>query len=102
MGCHDSSDDARRPIAAIDAALIDRTLRDVAAERDDGKTFCPSEVARRLADDWRPLMERVRERAALLAAAGELQATQGGRPVEIATARGPIRLRRTSADGADR
>ncbi|MEO0665504.1 MAG: DUF3253 domain-containing protein, partial [Pseudomonadota bacterium] len=25
------------------------------------KTFCPSEVARALADDWRPLMTRVRE-----------------------------------------
>ncbi|MEO1704347.1 MAG: DUF3253 domain-containing protein, partial [Pseudomonadota bacterium] len=52
------------------------------------KTFCPSEVARALADDWRPLMPRVRE----LARAEGLIATQRGAPVDAVTARGPIRL----------
>ncbi|MEO1798472.1 MAG: DUF3253 domain-containing protein [Pseudomonadota bacterium] len=52
------------------------------------KTFCPSEVARALADDWRPLMPRVRE----LAKDEGLTATQRGAPVDAVTTRGPIRL----------
>lgn len=57
-------------------------------------SFCPSEAARRLAGDWRPLMPEVRRVAAGLAAEGRLVATQKGAPVDPATARGPIRLRR--------
>lgn len=52
------------------------------------KTFCPSEAARRLSDDWRPLMADVRRVAAGL----PLSATQGGRPVDPVAAQGPIRL----------
>ncbi|MEM6895861.1 MAG: DUF3253 domain-containing protein [Pseudomonadota bacterium] len=55
-----------------------------------GKTFCPSEAARRVASDWRPLMPRVRE----LAKAEGLTATQKGHPVDPTQARGPIRLSR--------
>jgi hypothetical protein len=55
-------------------------------------TFCPSEAARALAPDWRPLMPEVRRVAAALVSEGHLVATQGGRAVEPATARGPIRL----------
>ena len=51
-------------------------------------TFCPSEAARALADDWRPLMPRVRAVAATL----PLRATQKGAPVDPKAARGPIRL----------
>ncbi|WP_341799021.1 DUF3253 domain-containing protein [Rhodovulum adriaticum] len=32
---------------------------DLAHRRGRGKTLCPSEVARELAADWRPLMPRV-------------------------------------------
>lgn len=59
-----------------------------------GATICPSEVARALfPEDWRPHMERVREAARRLVAAGEIEITQGGRPVDPDHARGPIRLR---------
>ncbi|MEO0931849.1 MAG: DUF3253 domain-containing protein [Pseudomonadota bacterium] len=52
---------------------------------------CPSEVARRLADDWRPLMPLVREVAADMP---EIIATQKGVPVDPLLAKGPIRLGR--------
>ena len=51
-------------------------------------TFCPSEAARRLSDDWRPLMPAVREEAKAMG----LLATQRGQPVDAVTAKGPIRL----------
>lgn len=63
-------------------------------ERGAGKTICPSEAARRVQpNDWRPLMEPVRNVAARLAGEGRLVVTQRGEPVDIAAARGPIRLR---------
>ena len=61
---------------------------DLAHARGAGRTFCPSEAARRLADDWRPLMDRVRR----VAADTDLMATQGGVPVDPVSAKGPIRL----------
>jgi len=60
---------------------------------------CPSEVARRLAardgraDGWREQMPTVQDAARRLAARGEILITQQDRPVDAATARGPIRLR---------
>jgi len=68
---------------------IAAALMALAHARGTDKTFCPSEVARRLSDDWRPLMPRVRAVAAGL----PLRATQKGRPVDPVGARGPIRLR---------
>ena len=63
-------------------------------ERAEGATICPSEVARALTDDWRPLMPVVREAAQGLVTEGKVEVTQGGEVVDLATARGPIRLRR--------
>ena len=74
--------------AEIAAALLDLGHR-----RGRGASFCPSEAARALAADWRPLMPEVRRTAASLATAGRLRVTQKGRAVDPATARGPIRLR---------
>jgi hypothetical protein len=68
-------------------------LMDLAHRRGRGASFCPSEAARALAQDWRALMPEVRRVAAVLAAEGRLQATQKGRPVHPTAARGPIRLR---------
>ncbi|MBV0911636.1 DUF3253 domain-containing protein [Anianabacter salinae] len=68
---------------AIAAALMD-----LAHARGAGKTFCPSEAARALAAEWRPLMPDVRRVASAL----PLSATQGGAPVDSVAARGPIRL----------
>ncbi|SPJ25209.1 DUF3253 domain-containing protein [Palleronia abyssalis] len=71
-----------------DDADIARVLMDLAQERGAGKTFCPSEAARRLAQDWRPLMPAIRRVAADM----PLSATQKGRAVDSAKVKGPIRL----------
>jgi hypothetical protein len=67
-------------------------LLDLAARRGEGATFCPSEAARGLSKDWRPLMPRVREVAALLVMDGKLICTQRGMPAHPQTTRGAIRL----------
>ena len=77
-----------------DAAIRDEILARCLA-RGAGRTICPSEVARALADDWRPLMGEVRRVAASMA---EVRATQKGRPVDPRTARGPIRLGLSGTD----
>lgn len=65
------------------------------AERRDGASICPSEVARaRGGDDWRTLMQPVREAAGRLAAAGQVEVTQGGQVIDVTTATGPVRIRR--------
>jgi hypothetical protein len=74
-------------VTDIRAALL-RTAR----ARGPGKSFCPSDVARDLADDWRPLMPVIRSVATDLQQEGRLTATQKGQAVDVATARGPIRL----------
>lgn len=72
--------------------LIAEIILDIAHQRGVGKTLCPSEVAKRVAEDWRPLMPEVRRVAAELAGKGTIVVTQKGLPVAVATARGPIRL----------
>lgn len=75
---------------ALEAAL----LRLVDA-RAPGASVCPSEAARAVAPDgWRPLMNEAREAARRLLERGEAEVTQGGRVVDPASARGPIRVRR--------
>jgi hypothetical protein len=75
-------DDARDVILRLTAA------------RGAGKSICPSEVARALAADWRPLMAGVRAAAIELARAGRVQILRKGKPVaDLADVRGVIRLR---------
>lgn len=64
----------------------------MAAERGPEKTFCPSETARELAADWRPLMPQIRQVAAELVRAGRLRCTRGGVEVHAESGGGPIRL----------
>lgn len=64
------------------------------AERRAPKSFCPSEVARALADDWRPLMVVVRQAAADLVTQGLIVCTRGGEPCDPLGTGGPIRLSR--------
>ena len=78
---------------AVTDAQIERTILDLLARRAPGKTICPSDAARALDDDFRPLMDPVRRVARELVARGELEVTQSGRVVDIDTARGAIRLR---------
>ncbi|MEM9583583.1 MAG: DUF3253 domain-containing protein [Pseudomonadota bacterium] len=61
----------------------------LALERGREKSLCPSEVARGLAEDWRPLMPEVRRVAAGMT---EVEARQKGAPVDPLVAKGPIRL----------
>lgn len=72
---------------------LEAKILQLLAERKPGATICPSEVARSLADDWRPLMEPVREAARQLVKSGHIDITQKGHVVDPKTARGPIRLR---------
>lgn len=80
------------PAAPPDDARIRAVLLDLALRRGPGRTFCPSEAARALADDWRPLMAEVRRVGAAMQARGELQGYQKGRAVDPVQASGPIRL----------
>ncbi|MEM7523310.1 MAG: DUF3253 domain-containing protein [Pseudomonadota bacterium] len=79
-----------------DRAAAAEAIQSLCAARGPQKSICPSEAARVLAGedgDWRALMDAVRDAAAALIADGRIEATQRGAVVDIATARGPIRLR---------
>lgn len=70
-------------------ADIAQAILTLAQQRGHEASFCPSEVARRMTQDWRPLMPRIRAIAATL----PIDTLQRGQPVDATTARGPIRLR---------
>jgi uncharacterized protein DUF3253 len=75
---------------------LENAITELLDARGEGKTICPSEAARRVdPEDWRPLMDPARRVAARLVEAGEVEMTQQGRVVDPATARGPVRLRRS-------
>ncbi|MBW0294224.1 MULTISPECIES: DUF3253 domain-containing protein [Rhodococcus] len=69
-------------------------IRELLSARSAESSICPSDVARAAApDNWRPLMEPVREAARHMVAEGEVQITQGGEVVDPESVRGPIRIR---------
>jgi hypothetical protein len=73
-------------------------ILELLAERGSGKTICPSEAARRLAemagcpDRWREWMKRTRTTANSMAARGRLVILQRGERVDGSTARGAVPL----------
>ena len=74
-------------------AITAEILRQVEA-RGEGKSICPSEVARGLAPEaWRPLMSAVRRAAIKLSQAGRLDILRKGHVVPAGEVRGVIRLR---------
>ena len=74
---------------------LEATILDLLARRAPTSTICPSDAARAVGDDdWRALMEPARQAAQRLVDAGQVDITQHGTPVDLATARGPIRIRR--------
>ncbi|MET7644046.1 DUF3253 domain-containing protein [Streptomyces sp. NPDC005426] len=77
---------------------VERAIVELLEQRGPTGTICPSDAARAVYaqddDGWRALMEPVRQAARRLVAAGEVEITQGGQPVEPEQARGPIRIRR--------
>ncbi len=75
-------------------ARLRAVILELLEQRGPDKTICPSDAARALAGkDFRPLMDTARAAAAELVAAGEIEITQHGEVVDVAQARGPIRLR---------
>ena len=84
---------ARSSAGRTEDVLIETRLRELLAATSAGATICPSEVARSLAEDWRPLMEPVRAAARRLVVLGEAEIAQGGHVVDPSTAKGPIRIR---------
>lgn len=85
----------------VSERVIESALLTLLDERGTA-TACPSEAARRIGgENWRAEMPRVREVAARLQAAGRIDAYQRGRPIDITTARGPIRLRAREVESID-
>ena len=76
----------------VSDADIERTILALLEQREQGKTICPSEAARALAEGegFRELMDPVRRVADGME---QVEITQRGRVVELDAARGPIRLR---------
>lgn len=68
---------------------IRTAILDLALRRGRGKSFCPSEVARGLAEDWRPLMPEIRRMAATME---DIRAIRHGEDVLATSPGGPIRL----------
>lgn len=73
---------------------LPQAILDLLAQRSPTVSVCPSEIARlHGGEQWRALMEPVRQAAARLVADGEVEITQAGKVVDLATAKGPIRIR---------
>ncbi len=83
-----------------EATLIEAEILRQTTERGPTASICPSEVARALDSDWRPLMGAVRRGAVRLAEAGKIDILRKGKPVSGEAVRGVIRLcRRPDAPG---
>ncbi|MGW7317637.1 DUF3253 domain-containing protein [Streptomyces sp. NPDC054854] len=76
---------------------LERAILELLERRGPTSSICPSDAARAVYegddDGWRALMEPARRAARRLVTAGEVEITQGGRPVDPTVARGPIRIR---------
>ncbi len=93
---HCSSACRKRGVTVVDRQL-ESAITELLAQRAAAATICPSDAARLVAGTegtaWRHLMEPARRAARRLVARGEVVITQGGRPVDPSTAKGPIRIR---------
>lgn len=82
---------------------LERAIETLLQRRRRGATICPSEAARLAAADrgepWRPLLGAARDAAARLAEQGVVEVLQRGEVVDVATARGPVRIRIALPDG---
>ncbi|RYZ57889.1 MAG: DUF3253 domain-containing protein [Proteobacteria bacterium] len=68
-------------------------ILELLAQRDSGKTICPSEVLPIEERKDKVKMEAVREAARRLVENGKIEITQKGRVVNPKSLKGPIRLR---------
>ncbi|MCW2769039.1 MAG: hypothetical protein JWR27_472 [Aeromicrobium sp.] len=77
-----------------DDAELERRILAMLETRARTSTICPSDVARDVdPEHWRPLMEPVRRAAGRLVDRGMVEITQQGSVVDLATVKGPIRIR---------
>ena len=78
----------------MDEKAIADAILTLCMQRGPGRTICSSEAARHVAGDgdWQALMPKVRAVAAALQKDGRIAVTQKGVAVDIAAARGAIRL----------
>jgi hypothetical protein len=86
-------------------AVIEEAILALCRKRGPEKTICPSEAARMLDADeaaWRLLMPAVRNAAERLAKRGLIEVCQRGQAIDIADAKGPIRLRLRWSSGTQR
>ena len=80
-----------------DQDTIQAIIRVMLAEIGSGKSFLPTDVARRAGGDptrtpeWRPLLRTVGRVAAMLQDSGELTTLRKGKPVDIRKAKGILR-----------
>lgn len=82
-----SPEGRRRRIEATTMALL--------RSRRPTSSICPSDVARTIGgSSWRPLLPEVRAVAESLVADDTVVVTQRGETVDVATVRGPVRIRR--------
>lgn len=80
---------AEAPAGRLRAAILA-----LATARGSGSSTCPSDAARAVADDWRPLLATAQKLARELARAGDVRLTQRGRELDPdGEWRGPIRIR---------
>jgi len=84
----------RAAVAESREQRLQRTILELLEQRREGATICPSDAAKATGEDaWRALLDPTREAAARLVDQGRIDVTQRGRVVDLATVRGPIRLR---------
>ncbi|MFF7946574.1 DUF3253 domain-containing protein [Streptomyces griseorubiginosus] len=77
---------------------LEKAIMSLLESRADTASICPSDAARAVYDGeddgWRALMEPARRAAWRLVDHGEVEVTQGGKPVAETQTRGPVRIRR--------
>jgi hypothetical protein len=84
--------------AESDPVELEQLILRLLSQRVPGASICPSDAARAARPaNWRDLMDDARAAAGRLAAEGQVDVTQGGHVVDIASARGPVRIRRRPA-----
>jgi hypothetical protein len=85
-------------VPSPDPSVLKDKILELCRDRGAGKSICPSEVARAMSGDpndgpvWRPLMRSVRKAAADLQDQGRIAVLRKGKPVDIRTVKGVIRL----------
>lgn len=80
------------PEQPTEQTIVDEIVR-LVEQRGEGKTICPSEVARSLcSENWRELMEPIRTIATRMAKENQLRISQKGVTVDLENCRGPVRF----------